>query len=283
MKPETIGVVNPFYQRVGEQYLARKANRGNDIEVPNVLPEEVKQAPLESSLVCSFLTGAMGESIHKTILDRYSHLDLDFHFLDKVKYNKQSQVVEGSNPFYVVAVNKLLSQYNARVATQADLEDNILKESIYPLRDKGYYVDTSLILKTTIHENDYLANDLANQARLQGFWGYTPANPLVIPLNQLELKFDEDSPYEVSFKLIDKAKLFYAPILSKSGTFYSEDVDEQTGLPKKADDGDRNLWARDTGLCRLRLDAGYFVPANIYVLHYSHPNGRIVIVQEKTK
>ena len=122
MKTETLRAVNPFYKRVGEQYLAKEKAKENVVEEGSQFQKSNKIA-VPNLLRYSFLDGEFGKKVHDEVVSKYSGFD----FFDKIKYNSEKRVVEGCNPFYVVAVNEILREYGLRTANQADLEKIIKK------------------------------------------------------------------------------------------------------------------------------------------------------------
>jgi hypothetical protein len=195
--------------------------------------------------------------------------------LDVLSY--QDGVIKGSNPFAVVLVNQIVEQDGLRTATPADLERAIRLNKVNQelgLNLRGTYEDTGLVLRSESEPNEYLAKDVAKQIKARDV-----KLPVMIPLNGLELVNDSQSEHALSFKLGENAQVFYAPILNKSGNFTSEDIDEQTGLPRKiGDNGDRYLYTRNSGLSRLSLSRSLLLNSYWGGLAGSDSDGRVVVV-----
>jgi len=233
------------------------------IEIPSIVPQ------------IGYLEGDFGSQFLK-----------EYNALAKSDYNGNRNlsvlnysdgIVKGSNPFAVVLANQVLRQQNLRTATQADLE-KALKLGVLNLR--GTYEDTGLVLRTE-EDTDYrtntpVAKHLASQLRERGAT-FSPENPLVVPLTGLQLE-KSDNNYGLVFKLEDDAGFYNTPILTQDGQFSSEDIDEQIGLPVKAEGGNRTLYVRNSGLSRLYLFNDLDVYSYDRDLVNSNSDGRVVAV-----
>jgi len=227
-------------------------NKANPlIEIPKNIPQ------------IGFLGGEQGKEINDSIRKDYK----DFGVLKVGNYFEE--VIEGSNPFYVVAVQDRLSS-GINVASQADLE-NAMRINVMDFR--GTYEDTGLVLRTGGEPNGYLARNLMKQVKERGL----KRMPIMIPLRDLTLKIDQDSPYGLSFLLRDNPELIYASILGKKDGFFVS-TNEETGLPKKLGAGDRRLWTRQGGLSGLCLNRNLNLISNNDSLGYSDDVGRVVLV-----
>ena len=286
MKTETLKVVNPFYERVGKEYLARKNSKQNLVPVssPEVnQPSNKQQEKFEPiSSTDSFSYTLLRGSFGKSIFDEYqSRLKGDYNnnpALNVLNWLPDKEIVEGSNPFAAVLINEILIEQGLRIATHADLEKII---SNYSLLLQGNYEDSGLILKSFKDKectNAYFANDFNSQL----FFKYSVNLPIMIPLTELHLVKDMTSPYKLRFNLKDSANIFdNLSILNKSGSFYSEDVDEQTGLPKNRNElGQRHLFALNSGLSRIILTTNLAIDSDVTYLDVSDNTGRIVIINE---
>ena len=233
------------------------------IEVPAFIPS------------ANFLEGDFGKAVLKEYRGRANKDYNGDSALNVLSY--EGGIVRGSNPFAVVLVNQILeqSQSGLRVANQSDLELAI-KNNTLPLREQ--YEDTSLVLRNEDEPNEYLARDLIAQIRAR-----KPKMPAMIPLSELELVADSNSPYNLGFKLKDSTHVFYdLSVLNKDGDFSSEDIDEKTGLPiKVGSKGDRHLYIRDSGLSRLCLSRDLNAYSDYENLADSIGDGRVVIVSAK--
>lgn len=221
----------------------------------------------------------LGGDFGKVVLQEYKEMAETKYkgadALDVLSY--QDGVIKGSNPFAVVLVNQIIGQEGLRAATPADLERAIRLNKLNQelgLNLKGTYEDTGLVLRSESEPNEYLAKDVAKQIKARNV-----KLPVMVPLNGLELVKDSQSEHDLSFKLRENAQVFYAPILNKTGNFTSEDIDEQTGLPRKTgDNGDRTLYTRNSGLSSLYLYRYLDLASYIDLLAGSSSDGRVVVV-----
>lgn len=215
------------------------------------------------------------DSIDKEIKKRYK----DFPAVKSATFYRDG-VVNGSNPFYVVAVNEMLSE-GRRTATQADLE-KILENETLDLN--GVFADTALVLRSVDRPNEYLAEKLAMQIRAR--YPYTPPHafrvlfcPVMIPLSELELEKDQNSRHGLAFKLKENANVIHAPQLDHNNNrkrFSKTNVD---GLPIFDDKGKRILHTRESGLSRLYLSEGnLYSDFNNLNCAGAYGAGRVVIV-----
>jgi hypothetical protein len=228
------------------------------VEIPENIPQ------------IGFLGGRKGKEIDNSIRRDFK----DFAVLQVG--NHSDDVVKGSNPFYVVAVQAKLPE-GVSVATQADLE-NALRMVTMDFRKT--YEDTGLVLRTEEEPNSYLARNLIEQVKTRD---PKAKMPVMIPLRGLELERDADSPHGLSFKLGDDVELIYAPILNKEGGgFSSADINDKTGLPKKLGKGDRYLRTSNRGLSRSYLNWDLALGLGSGDLAGSDYFGRVVLVDSKT-
>lgn len=179
--------------------------------------------------------------------------------------------VVGSNPFAVVLVNQIVRESGLRTATPADLE-RALQAGIDL---SGTYEDTGLVLRSEGKPNEYLAKNLMAQLKVRA---KKVKMPQLVYLSDLDLEKDANSPQGLRFKLITGAKPIYAPILNKGGNFTSEDIDFNTGLPKKVGEGNRTLYTRQAGLSGLYLDRDLDLRSDGGNLAYSDSDGRVRVV-----
>ena len=219
-------------------------------------------------LTIGFLEGDFG----KEVLNEYKGRAKDYNkHLDILSY--KYNIVQGSNPFAVVLMNKVLNEEGLKTASQSDLEKAI---KLNALSLNGTYEDTALILRNENNPNSYLAKHLMKQVKERNKKAKTP---IMITLNQLELVNDTASEYGLAFKLKEDAEIIYAPILNDEvGNFSSEDIDEKTGLPIKLGEGNRTLYTRDSGLSRLYLFRNLDLNARNDPLADSYSYGRVVVV-----
>ncbi len=215
-----------------------------------------------------FLRGDFG----KAVLEEYkARADEDYHDNKNLRfltYDTEQDVVTGSNSFTTTLINNIIAE-QGHTATQADLE-RIIALNRQDLNLRGHYEDTGLVLRSNEEPNSYLANDLMKQLR-------NTELPVMIPLKNLDLRNDDNSPYGLAFNIIGET--IYAPILNHdSGYFSSEDIDEETGLPKKLEQGNRYLFTGKKGLSRLYIYRNLNSTSDGDDLADSDVNDRVVIV-----
>ena len=230
----------------------------------------------EFSYSANFLKGDFG----KAFLEEYKgRVKSDYNnnpVLNVLNY--KDGIVKGSNSYAVVLANQILKQEGLRTATQADLE-KILKINALDL--KGMDIDTGLVLRNEDGLEKYLVRDLSKQIKEKGY--EFPKVPLVIWLNELNLENDKKSHTGLRFKLSENCKPFYVQILKKGGAFLSEDIDEETGLPKKLSrGGNRYLFVKHYGLSRFCFMSNSCLDSkeNIFVDSYDEDSNRMVVVKE---
>ena len=235
---------------------------------------EFKGSSIELKTPYNFPTGDFGKAVLKEHQERARADFPNARGLNALAYDEEQEVVTGSNPPSNVLLNMILGQEGLRTSSQADIE-KVLK--LKALRLNGRYIDTGLILRSKCNPNEYLAGNLMSQIREISPKAKMPA---MIPLHELELTADSSSPYGFAFKIKENAQIFYdLSVLNKGGHFSSEDIDLQTGLPKKTgNNGNRELYTRDSGLSGLYLDGDSGVISDGDDLDNSDGNGRVVVV-----
>ena len=232
------------------------------IEVPSYVPQ------------AEFLRDNFGQAVLEEVQERTEADYKDNSALKVLSYNKKTNIVQGSNPFVAVLINKIIRDQGLRTATQADLE-KILRISLLPLQ--GQYEDTSLVLRSdndSYQQNDYLAKDLASQIKKR-----QPKIelPVMIPFTGLELRLDQDSHYGLAFNLREDANIIYDSILKKPTSNF-EETKEDSGLPKELGKGNRTLYTRQDGLSRLYLSWYLYLSSVGIGLAGSNSDGRVVVV-----
>ena len=191
-----------------------------------------------------------------------------------LSYEPQSKTVRGSNPFAVAHADSLLKSQGVRVATMADLE-RVLTTNAFDLR--GTYEDTALVLRNREEPNSYLANNLAEQLESRGT--RVGKTLLTVQLRGLQLVKDAGSDYGLAFQLTDESQVTEAPYLveKNSGKQFSK-LDEN-GVPIFADNGNRVLYTRKSGLSRLYLNRDLGVYSDYEDLAYSYEDCRVALVR----
>jgi len=213
-----------------------------------------------------FLGGDFGKAVLEESKARVKEDYYGNDNLKVLKYDKELDVVTGSNSFTTTLINKIIAE-QGHTATQAELE-RIIALNRPDLNLRGHYEDTGLVLRTNEGPNSYLANDLISQIGNREL-------PVMIPLKNLELRNDAHSLYGLAFNIIGET--IYAPIFNHYGGFFSsEDIDEN-GIPKKLGQGNRYLYTRRKGLLRLSVGRYLNVDASSENLAISFDDGRVVI------
>ena len=189
------------------------AERQGNKEVPSERIQSVspsQQSPfLINNVSYSFLEGNFG----RQILEEYNQL-VQGEYQNAPALQQlffADDVVKGSNPFAFILLNKILTQKKMRIATPADLERALEKESI---NLRGTYGDSGLVLRSESDPNEYLARQLASQVKEKGH--NVGGDTIMIPLTGLELRYDADSPHKLSFQLTDSSGITYSPQLNKT-------------------------------------------------------------------
>jgi hypothetical protein len=170
--------------------------------------------------------------------------------------NYSDGVVKGSNPFAVVLVNSILPS-GLRTSTPADLE----RALSVGIDLSGTYTDSALVLRNAEDPNKYLAGNITAQLMERGF---KPGKTYVIPLIGLELATDRNSEQGIAFKLKEDAEVIPVSkeMFNSGGNFSNEDIDLNTGLPKKLGNGNRTLYTRENGLSGLYLNSSLVLNSN---------------------
>jgi len=224
----------------------------------------VSEVPKDFVVLPAFLGGERGEYIHNEVVKKYGKIN----DLVTANINFSDGIVKGSKPGYVVAVNEILREEGLRTATQADLEKVLREKS---LKLEGSYEDSALVLGSKGESNSYsyLAEHLASQISKDKDY------PIMIPLTEVNLVEDSNSPYGLVFDLRKDAQVIYALILNNGGKFKS--TNEDTGLPMQLGEGNRTLFVRDSDLSRLCLYNGFDLYSGYGDFAGLRNDGRVVV------
>ena len=250
-------------------------------KLPKEQPAIIIQSPTPSQAPdfksAFFLGDEFGKQINEKVQAKYGI----YEAISKIQYDDNEKIIKGSTPFYVVAVNEIFQEQfpQFRTATQAELE-RILKTNTLKL--EGHYEDTGLVWRSNANPNEYLAKDIHNQFKARGI-EFKEGTPYVIPLHTLKLRKDEQSKYKLAFDITDLTlnNYFEAPVLNEVSQkkFDSKDIDAKTGLPSKlGDSGDRILYTRNSGFCRLYLIRVLSACSSSVNLACSSAYARVVVV-----
>lgn len=261
-----MGKINPRFKALVERM------KNNELPIEKVIP--TAQEPLfdKSNFKFNFLEGALAEEVHNAIVNKYG---TDNPFITS-NINYSDEIIKGSKPGYVLAVNDVLKEKGMRVANSREIQ-RVIEEGILDL--KGLYEDLGLVLFGVSGENEYLAKDLAKQIKKYQNLSF----PILMPLNGLELKVDKNAPNDFRFNIKDKNSIIYAPQLERKNNGKNFSTVDNNELPVFDKNGTYTLYTSDSGLrvlCRdwyLDLGAGYWVLTN------SVSVGRVVVCAEGTR
>ena len=269
-----------------EELLARiaqvKRNQPPRTEADNPDTQSPPQAPVIQPATLQdvmILGGDLGQRVDAKVHELFPNIEA----IRKVNYDPNSQLVQGSNPFYNVAVNMAFKAmgHKFRTASQADLE---LARKKGTIDLSGTYEDSSLVWRSNANPNEYLARNIDEELKRHSI-SHQAGKAYVLPLYALGLEKDSNSPEKLSFKLISPKAVFESPILmSPSGRYInSANMNESRGLPNQVYETDpssenRQLFTRNSGLSRLCLDGGLYVDSYGGNLADSDSDGRVVYV-----
>jgi len=224
----------------------------------------------------SFLEGNFGrqvlEEYNKLVQSEYQNASA----LQKLSF--ADDVVKGSNPFAFVLLNRVLQNHGKWVARPVDLERALKKEAI---NLRGTYGDSGLCLRSENNPNQYLAKNLASQVKGKSY--NVGGDTVMIPLAGLDLKYDVNSPHNLSFQLTDSSEIIYAPQLNKTNHSKKFNRADEQGLPIFEDSGSRTLYSNESGgLCRLCRYRGSDLYARNEDLANTDSDGRVIVCAEGT-
>jgi hypothetical protein len=105
----------------------------------------------------------------------------------------------------------------------------------------------------------------------------------MVPLAGLDLRYDANSPHNLSFQLIDSSEIIYASQLNETNHGKKFNKGDEQGLPVFEDSGTRTLYSSESnGLCRLYRYRGLDLDAWDWNLAYSGRDGRVIVCAEGT-
>ncbi|MSS74458.1 hypothetical protein EXS72_02345 [Candidatus Pacearchaeota archaeon] len=189
-------------------------------------------------------------------------------------YDLKSKIVRGSTPFAVAHADAIGKSLGVRVATMADLE-KVLVTGALPL--SGTYEDTALVLRSVGEPNEYLARNLAEQVEARG--KKIGKVPMVVQLRGLQVVADAKSDYGLAFKLTDESEITEAPYLIEKNNEKRFNRLDESGAPIFANDGNRTLYTRKSGLSRLHFSWDLVVGSDGENLASSNDSGRVAFVR----
>ena len=153
------------------------------------------------TIEADILKGPFGKAVNKEVQKEYGN----YKVINKVGYNPKTNQVEGSNPFYVTAVNQVIMPEGLRTSTVDDIK---LIRQTKLLDLKGCYEDIACVIRGLEGNNEYFAKKL-----MEGKQKF----PVTINLSDLKLIKDDQSGYGLAFKLKDTAKIMQGDLAEYKG------------------------------------------------------------------
>jgi len=227
----------------------------------------------ETNFKYSFLKKELAQDVHKFIKSNYQ----DLQYPESLTYNPDKQIIEGSNVFYLVAVNHYFrnNKSDLRTASPYELEQILITNSRML---NSHYEISALVLRDTKGPNKYLAQGLVNQVKSKNF---DIKFPLMIPLKGLALRKDYNSPYNYSFLLTNESEIIYSDKLKHENDEKKFDETDKNGLPFFNNKGKRIFWTANSDLTVFSLGLDLNLASFEDRFDGSGPHGRIVLVEPK--
>lgn len=236
--------------------------KGNPlIEIPENIPSY------------NFLEGDFG----KEILEEYNSIvNQDYKNNSALKVLISNGIVKGSNSYSIFLMDKILEKEGLRTATPSDVQRIINKDNSFL---RNIYFDLGEVLRTEEGANDYLAKQLAKQAKERSY-KFSNSTPLVFKSSDLELIVDGNSPSGLGFKIKESATPFNASELSDKNDYKKFKTTNENGVPIFDKNGNRINYTRDNGLSRFVLGRGLGLYSSGGNLAYSDDDGRVVVLED---
>jgi hypothetical protein len=246
-----------------------------------------------------YLGGEFGKAVDAEVQRKYGKHQIINQIKFGVTYTASGQgpknnEVNSTNPFYVVAVNMIIRNEGLRTARPSDME--IIFKNMGDKLTPWYYMDAALLLKDNGDPNSYLAQNLINQINKanikkrgkRGTKGLGNILPLMIPLSELNLLEDSNSPHGLSFQFKKEAIVYHASLFNKiyDARFSPGDIDDVSGLPMKFDkDGTRSLKVTEAkGLKRLCYTDFPRVSSSLYgnlEFGVEYPLSKVIVIDDR--
>jgi len=218
-------------------------------------------------VVPDFLGGEFHNDVLKEVISEYGD------------YRVIRNGAEGSNPYFVVAVNEKIKPLGLRTVTPLDAE-RIRVDGSLPLLE--HCIETAFVIRSPYNPHGALAKNLLRQVRHRK--GIRARMPVMIPFAGLELKRDSNAEYGLAFRLSEDAQLIYAPGLNSPDASSFSEIDMRKGIPKRLDEnGKRVLWTEKEGVTILSLTPDGDLSFRNERLYCSAHCGRIVIVSTSAR
>ena len=247
------------------------------------IPEDNSKNPVSQKRTSStaipdfdyfFLGDELGKKVHEDVVRKYgSHAFVT----NNVSYDKDTKLIRGSKPGYIVAVNEFLRNKNLRTATSYDVQKAIDEGK---LNFSGVYEDLGLVLYSESGENEYLAKDLANQVKKRNGRLELPA---LFHLTGLELRVDKNAPEGMAFNLTDNSQIIQAQQLSFANDQKKFLKLNESGLPIFDDNGKHTFYAGNSGLRMLIRNRDSYLVARDGNLVDSDDDGRVLVCREAVR
>ena len=188
----------------------------------------------------------------------------------------KDNVVKGSNDYAIFLMNDLVAKYGLRTVNPADTQKIIdINENFL----KGFYVDLGVVLRNENGANEYLARQLAKQAKDRNY-NFSNSNPLVFKPSDLELIVDKNSSSGLGFKIKDLASPFNAPALSYKNDNKKFNKTNENGVPIFDKNGNRTNYTTENGLSRFGLYRVSDLDSGSGNLSGSGDGGRVVLLND---
>lgn len=149
------------------------------------------------------LGGSFGESVNKEVQRKYGV----FPVINKVKYNPKEKQVEGSTPFYIVAVNEVIRPERLRTIT---LDDAKLIRRYNLLDLRGKYEDIAGVARNLKGSNEYIARKILEQGEQK--------LPITINLCDFDLVKDNKSEDGLILRLREDARIIQGDAAEYKGS-----------------------------------------------------------------
>lgn len=196
--------------------------------------------------------------------------------LDKYSLARDGTIL-GSNSFMNAQLGWIVP-----IATPAEVEKAVRAN---PDFFRGTYQDVGLVLRSNGDEyrpNDFVARNLAEQAKKRTGKMPTPKTPFRISLKGTSLKEDNSSDYGWVFVLGDETEVIEVPEFNPQNNGERFSKTDERGVPIFDNKGNRTFYAKSQGLSRLCLDWYLGLVSDGGSLAYSDVIGRVSIVEPRS-
>ena len=231
----------------------------------------------ENILSYNFLEGDFGkerdEEYNSVVKSKYKD-----NFNLKV-LNFRDNVVKGSSSYSIFLMNEILEKQGLRTATSADVQKVIDNDEKFL---SGVYVDLGVVLRNESGANEYLAKELAKQAKERNY-EFSNSSPLIFKPSDLELIVDSNSSFGLGFKIRDSASPFNASELSYKNEGRKFKNTNKEGVPIFDKNGNRTNYTTKDSLSGFYLVRGSDLDSRSNGLAGSSGDGRVVVLNDIKK